>query len=83
MPVFRTLSLSQVGLHNPVDHSLDRFCLAAGIGLQMRTGGRGRLLRGNLRRRQDRDCDDQAKTSGGVMHNLFFRQLSACENDEL
>src|SRR6266478_8345240 len=37
----------------------------------MRTGGGGRLLRGNLRRRQNRDCDDQAKTSGGAMHNLY------------
>jgi hypothetical protein len=47
----------------------------------MRTGG-GCFLRGNLRRRQDRDCDDQPKTSGGAMHNLFSRQLSAYENDE-
>ena len=36
----------------------------------MRTGG-GDFLRGNLRRRQNRDCDNQAKTSGGAMHNLF------------
>ena len=48
----------------------------------MRTGGGGCFLRGNLRRRQNRDCDDQPKTSGGAMHNLFSRQLSAYENDE-
>jgi hypothetical protein len=43
----------------------------------------GCLLRGNLRRRQNRDCDNQAETSGGAMHNLFSRQLSASENDDL
>src|SRR6266487_2750282 len=37
----------------------------------MRTGGGGRLLRGNLCRRQKRDCDDQTKTSGGAMHISF------------
>jgi hypothetical protein len=41
------------------------------------------LLRDNLRRRQNRDCDDQAKTSGGEMHNLYSRQLLTCENDDL
>jgi hypothetical protein len=49
----------------------------------MRTGGGGRLLRGNLRRRQNRDCDNQAKTSDGAMHDLFSGQLSASENDDL
>src|SRR6266496_2057616 len=49
----------------------------------MRTGGGGRLLRGNLRRRQNRDSDNQAKTSGVAMHNLFSRQLSASEKRRL
>ena len=48
----------------------------------MRTGGGGCFLRGNLYRRENRDCDDQPKTSGGEMHSLFSRQLSAYENDE-
>jgi hypothetical protein len=48
----------------------------------MRTGGGVRLLRSNLRRRQNRDCDNQAKTSSGAMHDLFSRQLSAWQNDD-
>src|SRR6266403_2382871 len=49
----------------------------------MRTGGGGRLLRGNPRRRQNRDCDNQAKTSGVAIHNLFSRQLSVSEKRRL
>jgi hypothetical protein len=74
------LSLGQVRLHDAVDHALDRCCLAARIG----TGSGGWLLRGNLHRhQQNRDCDNQPKTSGDAMHNLFSRQLSASENDDL
>src|SRR5437879_799838 len=49
----------------------------------MRTDGGGRLLRGNPRRRQNRDCDNQAKTSGVATHNLFSRQLSVSEKRRL
>jgi hypothetical protein len=41
-----------------------------------------RFLRGSPHRRQDRDCHDQAKTISDAMHNLFFRQLSSCEDDD-
>ena len=48
----------------------------------MRTGGGGRLLRDNVRRRQNRDYDNQAKTSDNAMHNLYSSQLLICENDD-
>src|SRR6266496_722525 len=49
----------------------------------MRTGVGGRLLRGNPCRCQNRDSDNQAKTSGVAMHNLFSRQLSVSEKRRL
>ena len=42
----------------------------------MRTGGGGRLLRDNVRRRQNRDCHDLDETSGGTIHNLL--QATIC-----
>jgi hypothetical protein len=75
--------LGQVRLHDAVDHSLDRCFIAAGAGLYVRTGVGKRSLRDKAHRRQNRDYEDQAKTSRDAMHNLFSRQSSVCENDDL
>ena len=75
MATGRTLFLGQVRLHDAVDYSPDRRFLATGIRLCNLIGAGQQLLGGYVRRDQNRERENQAKTTGNAIHNIFFGQL--------
>ena len=78
MAAGRALSLGQVRLHNPADHSLDHCFFSTRLGLQILTGGGRRLLRDDLHHRQNHHGGNQGQTSGDPMHAFFSTLLPSC-----